>query len=184
MGHGLIDEISAYIASHPSLQPFQTVSMAEVENAEKRLGFQLPELLRAFYTTIGNGYCGSSCDIIGLSGGSCSGFGNLVETYLVIKEGQESEGRLWKDGLLPFCDWGCNIISCVDCTDSRHCISIFEDFQLQPQNYSLEQFFEWWCAGIDILSQRQMDLEAVDIINPFTKEKGRVYRKAVPKNEP
>lgn len=99
MGHGLIDKISAYIASHPSLQPFQTVSMAEVENDEQRLGFQLPELLRAFYTKLGNGYSGSSSDIIGLSGGNRSGFGNLVEAYLILKEGQESEGRSWKDGL-------------------------------------------------------------------------------------
>lgn len=100
MGHGLIDKISAYLASHPSLQPFQTVSMADVKNAEQRLGFQLPELLRAFYTTIGNGYRGSSCDIIGLSGGNCSGFGNLVETYLILKEGQESEGGC---GRMVFC---------------------------------------------------------------------------------
>ena len=183
MSYDLIDKISEYIASHPSLQVFQTVSNADIEVAEQRLGFPLPDLLREFYTKIGNGYAGSSCDIIGLNGGNCSDFGSLAETYPILKEGQESEGRKWKDGLLPFCDWGCNILSCVDCTDSQHFVTTFEDFQLQPKSYSLEQFFEWWCAGVDILAQEQMDIEANEIVDPFTRQKGKVYRRTAPRNE-
>lgn len=184
MGSSLIDRISEYVIKHPSSEPFPVVSIHDLEEAEKRVGFQLPDLLKAFYTTIGNGYSGSWCDIIGLSGGKCFEFGDVFEAYQILKDGQEYEGRTWNRGLLPFCDWGCNIFSCVDCTDPEHPITTFEDYRLEPQNYSLNKFFEWWCADVDILSQRQRNIEAIEFFDPITKERGTIYRKKRPGIEP
>ncbi|MGW9030728.1 hypothetical protein ACWGQ5_43040 [Streptomyces sp. NPDC055722] len=36
-------------------QPFPRLSMAEVERAERKLGYRLPQLLRRIYTEIGDG---------------------------------------------------------------------------------------------------------------------------------
>src|SRR4051812_40294184 len=123
MAHDLVAKVSEYVALHPSLTKFPPVSMEVVEEAESQLGFPIPDLLKSFYLRIGNGYAGASCDIMGLTGGCCSDLGNLIEVYPVLKEGQESEGREWKVGLLPFCAWGCNIFSCVDSTESSHLLS-------------------------------------------------------------
>jgi hypothetical protein len=41
----LIDEISEYIAAHLSSLSFQTVLRVDLENAQRRLRFSLPEFL-------------------------------------------------------------------------------------------------------------------------------------------
>jgi hypothetical protein len=75
------------------------------------------------------------------------------------------------------CAWGCNIFSCVDCSDEQHSVHLFEDFDVHRQGYTIEQFFEMWMKGEDLLSHQIDESETVEIINPFTRKKTRVTKR-------
>jgi hypothetical protein len=141
---------------------------------EKKLGFELPRLLTNCYTQIGNGGFGPGYGIIGLNGGFASDLGNLVETYEALKKGQEMEGREWKPELLPFCTFGCNTFSCVACDDSHQGIWLFEDFDIWPQKFSLENYLQGWLGKADLLAHDRLEIRSEEIINPFTGKKATV----------
>ena len=166
------EEIAARIRQHalskPEGLPHAPASTSLVEDAESKLGFKLPPLLQACYGQIGNGGFGPGYGLIGLQGGADSDFGTLVETYQQLKTDQESEENEWQVGLLPFCSWGCNIFSCVDCLNESFPVLKFEDFEVWPQSYDLEQFFGLWIDDVDILSIGDGDEVSIEIINPFT----------------
>src|SRR4026207_99320 len=59
------------------------VSLDELELAEKRLGFQLPSLLRSLYLQIGNGGFGPGHGLLGLNDKGARNYHmNLVDWYL------------------------------------------------------------------------------------------------------
>lgn len=142
MDESFVSQIRDFIASQPLR--FSPASRSEIEGAERRLGFSIPPLLRSIYLEIGNGGFGPGLGgrIIGVDRGYASDFGTLVETYEQLKGDQESEGNQWKDGLLPFCTWGCNIFSCVDCTAPDYPVYQFEDFGVSLKGYDLQGFFQ------------------------------------------
>lgn len=172
-------QIKGYALSQPRSIPFEPVSARDVEEAEARLGFSIPTLLKLVFLKVGNGGFGpgrGGC-LIGLKGGYESDFGTLVETYEQLKGDQELEGKEWKTGLLPFCEWGCNIFSCVDCNEAHHPVYSFEDFGVRPQHYTLHDFFKMWISGVDILSHDAADSESAEIVNPFTDNRTRVTKR-------
>src|SRR5947209_3673304 len=117
MDESFVSRIKEHAASQPRSIPFPPVSDRDIEEAETRLKFSIPPLLKAVYLQVGNGGFGPSRggSIIGLEGGYASDFGTLVEAYEQLKGDQALEGKKWRASLLPICEWGCNIFSCVDC---------------------------------------------------------------------
>lgn len=148
-------------------------TIQEVEQAEKLLGFPLPEIVRRLYLEVRNG-----------------GFGNfhhpILDIATVAREYVESlsshERSLpeWPLRLLPICDWGCSIYSCVDCASAgtpvirvdynwgvssmREEYVLTSDFQFF-ESYSndevaawvesptLENWFSDWLAGVNLFYQ-------------------------------
>lgn len=148
-----------------------------MSEAERRLGFPMPALLKACYLNIGNGGFGPGYGVIGIEGGYTSDYGNLVETHELLKQDLESEGDEWPSGLLAFCEWGCNIFSCVDCSDVRNPVYTFEDSAVRPQSYTLDRFFELWMSSVDILSYQSTQAERAEITNPFTGKKDIISKR-------
>lgn len=153
---------------------FPVASPAAVAKAEADIGFALPPLLKGLYTEVSNGIAGFSYDIMGIEGGCASDSGTLVEAYNCFKTGGEYETRPWRTGLLPFCNWGCAIYSCVDCADSAYRIFTYEDSGVRPERYSLSEFFEQWLQGKVDRSQDNVEDVTREIINPFTGKPTRV----------
>jgi hypothetical protein len=83
------------------LPDLQRASAGAVADAEAGFGYELPPLLKRLYLEIGDG-----------------GFGPAGALFPVERpEGGDPLGapnRL-KQGLWPVCDWGCGIVSLVDC---------------------------------------------------------------------
>ena len=151
---------------------FPIVSIGDVARAEAELGFALPPLLTRLYVEISNGIAGFPYEILGLRGGCESDLGTLVETHSIFKDGDEEDTTgPWKFGMLPFCDWGSMIYSCVDCTESSYPIFTYENSGVWAEGYSLRQFFEMWLKGNVIFSEENVETETREGINPFTKEK-------------
>ncbi len=115
MPESLIPRIRDHVLALPKPLAFPPASEESLQEAEHRLGYSIPALLRLCYLNVANGGFGPAYGIIGVSGGYESHFGNLVETYEQLKGDSALQGLQWNEGLLPFCEWGCGIFSCVDC---------------------------------------------------------------------
>jgi hypothetical protein len=176
MDESLILKIRDYVIHQGKPLRFPPASEGDVEDTERELGFSIPTLLKCCYLKIGNGGFGPGYGIIGVKGGRASDHGTLAEIYRLFQHDQAAEGQEWKAGLLPFCSWGCNIFSCVDCSEPKHVVHLYEAGEAWSQNYTLYQFFEMWIAGVDLLSTELTNTELVEreIINPFTRKKYRV----------
>jgi hypothetical protein len=99
----------------PSAMP--VASSSQIGAAEAELGFAIPPLLKRIYREIGNGGChlGPGFGLLGLPGGYDNDDG-----WDIIKTTREvSNGLAWWDRIVVVCDWGCCMLSCVDCSDDE-----------------------------------------------------------------
>lgn len=189
----IIAEIKAYIRANPpppegAPRPdpreqrgpqirslFPVASKRAIAKAEAAIGYEIPGLLKRFYLEVGNGIYASG-SIVGVEGGCEAGAGTLVPVYLDHKAGYEYDGELdkWDPKVLPFCDWGCAMYSCVDCSDPTFPISTWEDCELWPEDYTLRDFFKRWIKGKG-RSDAEVEVVSKTIKNPFTGKKTTVY---------
>jgi SMI1 / KNR4 family (SUKH-1) len=137
------------------------VSRCDLDEAERLLGFPLPDLLRELYTEVGDGGFGpshgflpllKSAPEVKLANGSLPRIESAVELYQLFKEGDpENPSWSWPDGLLPILDWGCAIRSCADClTPSLPVIRDEPDVGRVKESPSLEQWLRSWIDGQDL----------------------------------
>ncbi|HEX5102249.1 MAG TPA: SMI1/KNR4 family protein [Pirellulaceae bacterium] len=174
----LVSRLTEFVSreNHLDLPPIATPE--QVHQTERSIGFALPPLLRSCYLEIANGGFGQGYGIIGVKGGHESDFGDVVSTYQELKSCVEYFGNKWLPGLLPFCAWGCNIFSCVSCHDERLPIFTFEEGKVWHEDYNLNDFFEMWMQGEDILAHGgRYEIEEVMKTNPFTGAQMTVRRK-------
>jgi hypothetical protein len=163
----------------------------EIAIAESRLGFRLPSLLRELYQQVGYGPFGSGFGIMPLNDEEDERYNwSSVGLYLGLR-GEDSCGHLsdWPEGFLPIKDWGCNMLSCVDCKRSANPVLSYEPVPDQPIEFSFaptqDSFASWlqdWLDGASLfLSPYEHDPEGDRLMtNPFTGEqivlKGRRLR--------
>jgi hypothetical protein len=166
----LIDQIREHLARKRPARLFPPADQFAVARAEASLGLRIPELLKRIYTEIANGGFGPGYGVLGVEGGFAGDYGDLVGTYRQLVTASESTGRVWQKDLLPFCAWGCAILSCVTCGSSLQ-VATFDSGSVWPQEYALEKFFEMWLEGVDILRADPNVYEAeVAMKNPFTRK--------------
>jgi hypothetical protein len=86
-----------------------------ISRAEEALGFKLPPLLRDLYRLVGNGGFGPGYGILPLIGAPRStDVESVVELYTAFRSADpEDPAWSWPAQLLPICDWGCAIRSCL-----------------------------------------------------------------------
>jgi hypothetical protein len=92
------------------------VAAQALQIAERAIGFQLPNLLRAVFLEVGNGGFGPEYGIVGTKGGAKLDGCTLETCYqnMVKLENENSVWR-WPKRLLPLSNYGCGMWSCVDC---------------------------------------------------------------------
>ena len=168
---------------------FPPVMSAELSLAERRLGFGLPAFLAEVYQAVGNGGFGPGYGVIGLPGGFKHDEGrSIVEMYQSYHVTSADDPTWhWPDGLVPLCDWGCAIFSCVDC--STGAIITFDPGE-QPEgelmtlafaqsHFSVAAWFEDWVSGIRLWDKMYERDPAADrvITNPFTQKPVVVHKR-------
>ena len=148
-----------------TFRPRRRASVRQVENAEQRLGFRLPELLRRIYLEVANGGFGPGYGVMGVEGGFTDDRGHAVAT--LYQEWRQTDPAdptwLWPSSHLPICHWGCNIHSVVDCTVSGSPVYFIDpgmkdeggpmDTVVKPHKPSLEAWLQGWLDGEDLWSQ-------------------------------
>lgn len=144
-------------------------TLAQIVDAEGKLGFRLPDLLRQVYENVGNGGFGPGYGLFGLPTSIDDEKESAVGQYLMLRELQTNPS--WPTALLPLCDWGCGIASYLDCSrpeapvvrlDPNVAKEDVDEFVPQPMHFdnadtvedacwleaaSLEQWLTDWVNG-------------------------------------
>lgn len=153
--HSIVEQVRQHMRGQRLPPP---VSDAEIAEAERRLGFPLPDLLLELYTSISDGGFGPSGGFLPLlrpspetklQNGSLPGRESVVELYEAFLEGDpEDETGPWPERLLPVVDRGCAIRSCVDCSTPSLRIICYEPYVSHtPECPSLERWLREWMAS-------------------------------------
>jgi hypothetical protein len=136
------------------VKPFRPESVKLVASIEKSLRFRLPKLLRQIYTEVGNGGLGPHYGFLGLKrGATCEGEKSVVSLYQEMRS-LKTENRIWNwpAKLLPFCCCGCGMWICLDCTDKRLRLFIFDPNNLDEEGEGDEGRVNWanafWDMGL------------------------------------
>jgi len=161
-----------------------TLDDESIERAESSLGRRLPGLLRDVYRHVGDGGFGPGYGLLRLLPDPRStDVESVVGLYTAFcSTDPEDAAWSWPVDLVPFCDWGCAIRTCVDSRTPDGAIVTFdpnvrglEEPMSQAfaiTHLSLESWFADWLAGVRIWD-RMFETDAnraVTGVNPFTKE--------------
>jgi hypothetical protein len=136
--------------------PRPPASSAAVEEAEVAVGHPLPPLLRRLYLEVSNGGFGPGYGILGLRGGhSEPPDGTAMDRYLAWRDAKRS--LVSSPELFPVCDWGCAILSLVDCSDGQAQMWGFDPNPVEDLDQAVfaegMTFTEWlgqWVDGVCI----------------------------------
>jgi hypothetical protein len=137
------------------IHPRPPVSEQAMMNAEARLSFALPPLVRALYTQVADGGYGPGYGVIQLAGNPYT----LVESR-VRMEMETAPQWMWPEGLVELVHWGCHYFSGIDCLHPS-CPVFFYDHDLAvgdaklsdclfPEAASLVEWFSAWLDGANL----------------------------------
>ncbi len=148
----LVEEIKQQVTQNWHHYP--PASLQRINETEAALGFHLPELLKELYLQVANGGFGPRYKITGLAGGALDDVyqQTLVAVYQNYSSPSPKRSRnRWPEQLAPFCDWGCLIKSCLDCTKPEAPVILYDpnkrtwkaSFQLEAASFEewLEEYF-------------------------------------------
>lgn len=150
------------------------VTMVDLIEAEAKLGFPLPPLLKSLYCEVGNGGFGPGYGLFKLTLDRAvdDKYDHaLVDTYLALhpvgdKAWSLSPGEERAEGpqptgydeypqqVLMICEWGCNIYSFLDCSSPEYRV-LRKDHNYSLTEHVLEcpsfhQWLEAWLAGVPL----------------------------------
>jgi SMI1 / KNR4 family (SUKH-1) len=132
-----------------TLPPLATITHAEVDLLEAKLGFQIPVLLRTLYTEVANGHFGPEYGISGIHNRLTEAekikatelkqvnvekekkkkvmyyFPEIPRVYDFYKSVKSQFGDEWPVGLVPFVTLDREDIDCIDCTTAEGAIIYF-----------------------------------------------------------
>jgi hypothetical protein len=158
-----------------------------IARAETMLGLRLPSLLREVYHHVGNGGFGPGYGLLRLLPNPRS---NDVESVVGLyttfcSTDPEDAAWSWPVDVVPFCDWGCAIRTCVDVSTPDGAIVTFDPNVRdlgEPMSKafaithpSLESWFADWLAGVRIWDRmfEEDPSRAVAGITPSRKNRSR-----------
>ena len=167
----------------PQLAP-RPVDETSVSKAVTALGRALPVLLRDLYRLVGDGGFGPGYGLLPLLEHSGPDqIDSVVSLYSALSATDpEDPTWAWPAALVPFCEWGCAIRSCVDCSTRDGAVVTFdpgardagEDMSaaVALTHPSLRSWLLDWLNGVKIweLMFEPDPSRARTGINPFTKE--------------
>jgi len=160
------------------------VDVHTLERAEVELGRRLPSTLRSAFLKIGDGGFGPGYGLLPLFPVGRSDNGDsVVELYRGLSSRDpEDPAWNWPAHLVAFCDWGCAIRSCVDCSSDNGAVITFDpngheiggpmSSLFAQTHFSIEAWFKDWLNGVkiwDLMFEPDPDAARLGV-NPITRE--------------
>jgi hypothetical protein len=152
----LIDCIKARAQDPNRATVYPPVTVAQISDAEKQLGFHLPALVREIYLQVGNGGFGPGYGITGLAGGYEIYDFTLVDNCLISRDaerdfaefGMSAPGWHWEHQYIMYCYWGCNVTSIIDCSQPSIPVYTLDTYALdRNEPPALHQWWRDWLDG-------------------------------------
>ena len=142
----------ADIISSVALPP---ASRELLDTGEQKLRLPLPSLLRDVYANVGNGEFGPGYGLLPVDDAVDE---TIVERTLTLQlPDPDDPFWRWPHGLLVVCHWGCNICSCLDCTNPAAPVIRFDpnghgygkpwDDAFLTEASSFQGWLEDWLSG-------------------------------------
>jgi hypothetical protein len=149
-------------------------SPMEIALTESKLGFRLPPLLRQIYG-VANGGLGPGFGLLRIGEGAdtlAAVYRSFADSSIAPKPSEPGFDQYpWPDRLLPICDWGCAIWSCLDCgTDGGAIVTASNGHAFANAGHTLESWLLAWLAGVDLSEDMFEPGPTRAGINPFTKQ--------------
>jgi hypothetical protein len=144
------------------LQPAPLLTKDALHESEIALGFEVPPELKELYCCVGNGGFGPGYGLLGLINGATDDLGNTaVSGYQRLRNEWSNESATWPEGLLPICNWGCAIYSCINCVPPEYEMTVFDpnphddscaDWSdaFFPERCSFAEWITLWAKGTDL----------------------------------
>jgi hypothetical protein len=138
-----------------SRKPIPPVAASALEAAERAIGLELPEPLRAIYLNVGNGGFGPEFGIMGIKRGAKLD-GNTLETCYHKMRKLEKENSVWRwpQQLLPLANYGCGMWSCVDCAYKKLPMFLWDPNNLEAELNDADARLNWgnsfWNQGLSL----------------------------------
>jgi hypothetical protein len=145
---------------NPGMRP--PLGEAALQEAEMWLGFELPPLVRRLYGEVGNGEFGPRLLPLALPNEGYRGE-TIAYWYRALRDNPPTEDDFdpevdvqlppaeWPERLLTICDWGCNIYSCIDCSQAEMPVLRNDNNVswtiLAHEAPSLHEWLERWLQG-------------------------------------
>jgi hypothetical protein len=109
-------------------------------------------LLTRLYVEVANGGFGPGYGLFGLEGGFTEEVQRLTLVELYQSWADPPPGPLppppWPKKLVPICDWGCNMMSCIDCAPNEPMMVFSVDPTMNiPEDLTFDQWMEEWVKG-------------------------------------
>jgi len=150
---GSVRRATAYRAAEPE----------EIASTETALGFRIPPLLRRIYLEVADGGFGPAYGFYPLRPGQ--------KETLVEARNKLAADPAWPRLLLPICDWGCAIWSCLDCrTDDGPVVTPAGEDGFRDTGRDLRSWLGAWLAGTDLWDEMFEPGPTLVMMNPFTKK--------------
>lgn len=142
--------------------------------AERALGFRLPTLLRRIYVEVADGGVGPGHGVLPLGGEG------LVELH-----GRLHVERRLPTTLLPICDWGCAVTSCLDgAMEDGPIVTLAGQHPPTNTGRDLRGWLSAWLSGVDLWREMFGPGPKRTITNPFTRERVEMEGAGAPRGRP
>jgi hypothetical protein len=142
------DEVERFVdmARFASFRRHPPATEPELEVAERRLGCPIPPPLRTLYRHVANGGFGPGYGLLGVGSGATDDGGLTMERLYEEFSLPDPEDPTWqwRPGLLPFCNWGCVVYSCIR---PDGVVVGFDEGRWVDDPISLEGWLRGWLAG-------------------------------------
>jgi hypothetical protein len=125
-------------------------SWDQLERCQASLGFHLPKLLRRLYTEVGNGGFGPGYGLLPVPNGPAMEPGTLIDLYQQCTTPTGLDTWEWPTGLLPVCDWGCLIRSCVYAVSPQHELFTSTEYGVHRTPWTLTTWLADWASNVDL----------------------------------
>lgn len=161
---------------------FPPAEPVEIAEAEAELGFPLPPLLRRLYGEVGDGGFGPGYGLLPVRHGRDEP--GQSESLVEVRNKLAVDPR-WRQFLLPICEWGCAIWSCLDCrSGDGPIVTVAGEEPFVDTGHVLRSWLAAWIAGVDLWEEMFEPGPTMIGVNPFTKEPFEMKGQGGPRGRP
>lgn len=137
---------------------------AEIADAEKYMGIAFPELLGTLFTSIANGGFGPGYGLIGLQGGQLDDQGrSITDLYSAFHQ----DIPVLSKAILPCCDWGGGVWSCIDCIDDKDLMVTISEYGVTNTGVPFLEWMQRWASG-ESLWDSMFEFSKASLRHPLT----------------